>query len=84
MTYFNYITRHTKGKPDPTKYDRTLSWSASNGNFGKGAKRLTFTDVAAKHSKLVPAPNFYKPDVKTHVLLGKADKCEGVDYLSDC
>lgn len=46
FTYFNHVTNHSRGKPDPRKYNLTLNWKTSNGNFGLGAKRKTFTDEA--------------------------------------
>lgn len=84
MTYFKHVTNHTRGKPDPTKYDRTLSWKTSNGNFGLGGKRKTFTDEAQARSKKIPAPTAYNPKFEPRILFGKVNKTEGVDYLSDC
>lgn len=84
MTYFKHVTNHTRGKPDPQKHHTELSWKTPNGNFGKGDKRKTFTDVAQEHSKKVPAPGKYNANVKWPVFFGTMKKTEGVDYLSDC
>lgn len=83
-TYFGHITRHTRGKPDPTKYSRPMSWVAPNGNFAKGGNRKTFTDEAQKHSAKIPCPSKYKNIRESRVLQGKIDLAEGTDYLSDC
>jgi hypothetical protein len=46
MSYFKHVTNHTEGKPDMRKHYTELSWKTPNGNFGKGDKRKTFTDIA--------------------------------------
>lgn len=45
---------------------------------------MTFTDEAQAHSKKIPAPTAYNPKVEPRILYGKVNKCEGLDYLSDC
>lgn len=84
MTYFKHVTNHSRGKPDPTKYYKPLSWEKPMMNYGKGDKRKTFTDVEQARAKKIPAPTAYNPIIKRKVPLGNLSKTEGVDYLSDC
>ena len=83
MTYFNHITRSTKGKPGPNKYELKADWKVNQKNFGVGPARTTFTDDAVAHSKKVPSCSQYHPKHHTKLLLGKMEKTEGVNYLSD-
>ena len=85
QTYFNHITRATKGKPPPDKYAFVdpKEWKVHQKNFGVGPKRTTFTDEAEAHSKKIPACSQYHPKHPNRLLLGKMEKTEGVNYLSD-
>jgi len=47
-TFLDKVVKHAKANPCPTKYSRQMSWNTSNGRFGIGAARLTFTDEAQK------------------------------------
>lgn len=77
------MTRHAKKIPAPTAYSKELSWLTPNGKFSGGAKRTTFTDDAAKHSKQVPSAAAYTPKLNSRLLLGQLSKTEGINYLSD-
>ena len=53
--FFNHVTRSTKYIPAPNQYHKPLSWQTTNGTFGIGPARKTFTDEAAKQSRQVPS-----------------------------
>ena len=59
--FFKHVTRATRGVPGPAAYSIPLSWKTSNGNFGIGPARKTFTDEAAKLSRQVPSAATYDP-----------------------
>jgi len=50
-SFFKHVTRATRNVPAPNQYKTELSWKTTNGNFGTGPARKTFTDEAEKHSK---------------------------------
>eukprot|EP00347_Sterkiella_histriomuscorum_P000753 403374637 len=72
-----------KALPASNQYHKPPSWETKNGQFGKSANRKTFTDDAIKHSKQIPAPNIYNTEKKRKVLMGKLDRTEGFDFLSE-
>jgi hypothetical protein len=52
--------------------------------MAKTSDRITFTDEIIKITKELPAPNHYKPKkVLPKTLLGKSNRAEGIDYMSD-
>lgn len=82
--------------PDCTKYlpdEATLRkryWFRNDGQFKKCAKN-TFIDVLSKFEKDKPGPgsNFQRPkgtleDRTKHSPLGRFDKSEGADFISNC
>lgn len=68
--FFKHNTRATRGVPAPGNYHRPQSWKTTNGQFGVGPARKTFTDEAAKLSRQVPSCAHYKPEVKPRILQG--------------
>ena len=71
QNFFKHVTRSTKGVPAPSNYYQPLSWKTTNGTFGVGPARKTFTDDAAKLSKQRPSPATYNPELKKRLLLGQ-------------
>jgi hypothetical protein len=71
QSFFKHVTRATKGNPAPSQYTRPMSWKTNNGVFGVGPARKTFTDEAAKMSKLIPSVHTYRPEIKRKLLLGQ-------------
>ncbi len=68
--FLEMTQRRAKLLPAPNQYHKPLTWSTSNGNFGKNSRRKTFTDEVMKISKEVPSSATYDPHVKDKVLLG--------------
>ena len=71
QSFFKHVTRATRGNPAPSHYTRPMSWTTPNGVFGVGPARKTFTDEAAKLSKLIPSVHTYHPEIKRKLLLGQ-------------
>ena len=69
--FFNHVTKTTKYIPAPSTYHQPLSWKTTNGTFGVGPARKTFTDEAAKHSRQVPSCSQYHVEQKKRLLLGQ-------------
>ncbi|CDW82305.1 UNKNOWN [Stylonychia lemnae] len=83
QNFLQQTQRRGKLLPAPNQYHKPLTWETKNGQFGKNSIRKTFTDDAIKHSKQVPAPNVYNNEKKQKVLLGKSNRAEGFDFMSE-
>jgi len=89
--------RRSRATPAPHDHHTDLDWNTIYGKFGAGSLRKTFCDDAMTHSRKVPSPSRYEPDTEQwgqfdehdrfqkikFVRLGKMEKCDGVDYLSN-
>jgi len=73
QNFLEQIKRHSKGIPSSSQYHKALSWKTSNGFFGKGAKRTTFTDEVARRSRHVPAPGAYSLKYDEKIPMGKSE-----------
>jgi hypothetical protein len=80
------LQKRARKLPGAPQYFKPLEWPEKNMSlrFSKGAKRMTFTDEVIKIKKPIPSSAHYYPEKpKGKLLLGKSDKAEGVNYLSD-
>lgn len=79
------VRKHSSKIPAPTKYQKHLSWETKTGKFRKNA-RLTMTDETIKWQKQQKIPscaNYDQSQKFYKVPMGKMDKEEGTDIISD-
>eukprot|EP00347_Sterkiella_histriomuscorum_P022174 403331418 len=75
--------KRARAIPAPDQYHHDASWDVGSGIFGKGAKRKTFTDEVIQRSKQLPSCASYNLEKKEKIPLGKSNKADQVDFLSE-